>query len=123
MQSMRHLPDHLESNEATEHEHDEMLHEARRREIAQKQSESRSDGNHRDLVPRRLRERGKLLFALFFRRQFFVFFCGCFLRDRRSFRRGRRKGHGTSMRSRCAANDVVLHVLDDCTVLAGGKIG
>jgi hypothetical protein len=50
VQRMRHVPDHLEADEHRQHEDDEVLHEARRRDKAPRQHQRTADGQQRDLL-------------------------------------------------------------------------
>ncbi|MPL99903.1 hypothetical protein SDC9_46124 [bioreactor metagenome] len=123
MQRMRHVPDHLEADEAAQREDHEVRHERGRRDRAHEQQQRRAHGQQHHLLPRRLAE-GRLLGCLAFLGGRLL---GLLLRlvrgDRLDLRRRRREGHRALEGHGGAADHVVFHVVDDDAILAGREIG
>ena len=116
------VPDHLEANEDSQHEDDEMLHEARRGHEADTEHQHRADGQERHLLARLRLEGGQFLGLLLLGRQ--LRHRGLRLgRNRLDLGRWWREGDRALMGDRGTPDDIVFHVVIDRAVLLGRQVG
>ncbi|QTK80597.1 hypothetical protein AT6N2_C3088 [Agrobacterium tumefaciens] len=123
MQRVADIPDDLETDEAGEHEDDEVAHETCRRIKTNEQQDGRAGDQKPDLALRLRLELRLFLGVLFLRRQLFGFFLRLLRGNGLDLRRRRREGDLALIGNGRAPDDVVFHVVNRLAVLRGRQIG